>query len=91
MAIHCALTDGYGSTEVVIRLVDAEEKLDPLFEGKSQVQFDDPRMVVEMDFHFANVVFPKPAEYRFQLIGAGALLMERRLVVMKVTDEGKPE
>lgn len=84
MAVHCALTDGYGKTSITIRLVDAEDEDEPLLEGTGDVEFEDPRAVVEMDFHFPGVTFPKPGEYRFQLFAGRELLMERRLVATPV-------
>lgn len=82
MAIHCALTDGHGNTEVVLKLVDMKNE-ESLFETKGMLEFKDPRMVAEIDFHLPNLVFPHEGEYRFQLFGNGEFLMERRLSVLQ--------
>lgn len=84
LAVHCALTDGYGANTIKIRLVKIGETDDLILEGQSEVQFDDPRMVAELDFHLANVQFPTPGEYRFQIFSQEDLLMERRFVVRQV-------
>lgn len=49
--------------------------------SKGEVEFADPRGVVELDFHFPKVTFRHPGEYRFQLLAKGNLLMERRMLV----------
>ena len=64
--------------------VDVDEERDPVFELKGEVQFDDPRIVAEIDFAAANVVIPGPGEYRLQLMSGANLLMERRIAVLKV-------
>jgi hypothetical protein len=82
MTVYCALTDGYGETEIELRLVDTTEDETQLLQTKGMVEFTDPRMVVEMDVPLTNIVFPRPGEYRIQVFGAGSLLMERRLLVV---------
>lgn len=81
---YVELTDGRGPTVLKIKLVDAEEERDPLFTAEAEVEFGDPRSVVATSVVLANVPFPQPGEYRFQLIANDELLMERRLVAMKV-------
>ncbi len=88
IVVYLALTEGYGETEVRLRLIDAAESRPPLFELESAVKFADPLVEVEVVFAQGKVVFPEPGEYRLQLFGAGEPLLERRL---KVSLEPNPD
>lgn len=81
MAIHVALTDGRGTLPIRLRLVDAGEEREPLFEGTQEVVFPDPRTVVELTYHLGGARFESAGEYRFQLYAGTELLMERRVLV----------
>jgi len=91
VAVHVALTDGYGKYPLELRLVDAKEEGDPLLRAKADVDFEDPRMVLELDFHFQGIEFNNPGEYRFQVFTGADLLMERRLLVLSVDQPGSSE
>ena len=65
LAVYAALTDGRGTVNVNLKLVDSDEENDPLFDGQMPVQFDDPRMISELAFHLPGITFPKAGEYRF--------------------------
>src|SRR5687768_573998 len=67
MSVYVALTDGYGKTPCVFRLIDAEELSPPLFQADAEAEFEDPRLVVEVMMKIPGVVFPTPGEYRFQV------------------------
>ncbi len=82
MSVFVTVTDGRGKTPIKLRLVDADEDNDPLFEGEMELEWDDPRMMAEMIFVIQGVAFPSPGEYRFQLSSGGEPLMERRIVVL---------
>jgi hypothetical protein len=92
MSVYCALTDGRGITKVELRIVDIQDEDLPIASATAEVDFSDSRMVVEIDTILGGVVFPHPGEYRIQMLGAGDLMMERRLVVIhapleETTDE----
>jgi hypothetical protein len=87
MAVFVTVTDGRGKTPVKLRLIDADEENEPLFEGEVEVEWTDPRMIVEMIFVVQGIAFPAPGEYRFQLFSNSVPLMERRIVVL----ESKPK
>ena len=84
MALYVVVTDGHGKIPLRIRLVDAEEQLDPLAQSEAEVTFEDPRVVLEIDFHMQNITFPKAGEYRFQLYAGDELMMERRIVLAEM-------
>lgn len=86
VVVYAALTEGYGATTVKLRLVDVDEVHPPPFELDTIVDFPDPLAIAEVVFAKANVVFPEPGEYRFQLFGAGELLRERRLQMVALED-----
>jgi len=82
LALHAALTDGHGRTRIRLTLVGPDETDPPLFSREGTIEFNDPRMVAELNFVLNNITFNKPGEYRFQLYGNDELLMERRLYVV---------
>lgn len=81
IVVYVVLTEGYGETDLRLRLIDADESRPPLFELEAAVEFSDPLAELEVVFTQGKVVFPEPGEYRLQLFGAGEPLMERRLEV----------
>ena len=101
LCVYVALTEGYGSTDIMIRIVDANDARPPIVEGKGQVQFKNPRAIANLALQFHGLVFPQPGEYRVQLHAAGQLLREARLELVQVTprpmqspdreDAGPPE
>ena len=86
MAVYVALTDGRGKTLLTIRLVSVDED-HILGEVKMEVEFADPRIVLDFTLTIANVTFPEPGEYRLQLFAGTTLLLERRLVVLQAGGE----
>jgi hypothetical protein len=84
LCVHAAITDGRGVTPIVLRLVDVDENNPPVFEQKAEVKFDDPRIMIEVDFIIPNVLFPAAGEYRLQLLSSGESLMERRILLLQV-------
>jgi hypothetical protein len=89
MAVYVAVTNGRGRVPIALQVVgaiDDEDEEATLFRGEGEVEFPDPRAVVELDFHLQNVTFPREGEYRFQLFAGNEFLMERRLVVVQVPE-----
>lgn len=87
ISVYAAVTDAHGVVPITLRLVDVDESEPPLAELKGEQEVEDPRAVLEIDFALVNVVFPKPGEYRFQLKSLETLLLERRIVVMRIGEE----
>jgi hypothetical protein len=79
LAIYIALTDGYGKATLVVRLVDSESRA--LLESRMDVDFTDPRAVMEIGLQFQNLTFAGPGEYRLQLHAGDSFVMERRVLV----------
>ena len=87
LAVYVAITDGRGTVPFRVQMVDMEEEGEPIFQAEGEVQFEDPRSIIEMDFHFAGVTFPHPGEYRIQLFASGEFLLERRIVIQQIPAE----
>lgn len=91
LAVYVAMTDVHGKVAVKLRMVHAEnDGEEPLFEREAEVELPDPRVVVEMDFTVGGLVFPRPGQYRLQLLAAGEFLLERRIVVRQMGKGHQP-
>ena len=86
VTVYAALTDGRGETPIQVRLLDVDEVREPVWEHQTDVSFPDPITEVELVVVLDDIVFPEPGEYRLQLLGAGQLLRERRLMVIALED-----
>ena len=78
-----ALTDGTGRQEVRVQVVDASQvAAEPLGVEGVMAVFPNRFAVLETAVAFRGLTFPAAGEYRVQLVVAGELLMERRIVLM---------
>lgn len=84
IVFFCELTNGHGTTDVKICLVDAREEEKIIFEREGKVRFGNVKQIVTLAMNLQGIVFPNPGEYRFQLFTAGILLGERRIACRKV-------
>lgn len=84
LCVYAALTEGYGETELLIRIVDSNEARPPIVEGRGTVDFKNPRAIANLVLQFHGLTFPGPGEYRVQIYSGGALLREARLNLVKV-------
>lgn len=91
MCVYAILTDGYGKVPVIVSIVDVDAADEPLFEAKAEVEFTDPRMMVELTFALDGVTFPAPGEYRIQLFAGSEFVIERRIVLQHVEGESEDE
>lgn len=82
LCVYVALTEGYGETDFVIRIVDANDARPPIVEGRGKVHFKDPRAIANLGLQFHGITFPEAGEYRVQLYSSGELLREARLVLI---------
>jgi len=90
LCVFVAMTDGHGKTELVIRVVDANDARPPIVEGKGAVNFKDPRAIANLFLQFHGLTFPVPGEYRVQLLSNGQLLREARLELVQLTPPQSP-
>ena len=90
MGLYVELTNGRGKVPVRIRLIDANEEREALWEETNDFDFPDPRMVMQIVSLLGGITFPEPGEYRFQVFASGEFLMERRLLVNQL-QQGNPD
>ncbi len=90
IVFFCELTNGHGTTDVTISLVNTQEDEKIVFERKGKVRFENVKQIVTLAMNLQGIVFPGPGEYRFQLFAGGYLLGERRIVCRKVKLPPKP-
>jgi len=91
IVFFCELTNGHGTTEVKIRLLDSQEEEKIIFEREGKVRFGNVKQIVTLAMNLQGIVFPRPGEYRFQLFAGGYLLGERRIACRQVKLPPKPE
>lgn len=82
MAVYATLTDGRGKMEVRLELIDVDEEREPIFKEEMEMNFHDPRLIIEMVFYAQNIQFNHPGEYRLKLYANHDFLVERRIIVM---------
>ena len=81
LSVFVAITEGYGKVAMALRLVDGVEVSRSLSEANIELDFADPMAIAEIAVQFQKLQFERPGTYRLQLVTAGNLLMERRIVV----------
>lgn len=86
LAVYIALTDGRGKVRLKLRLIDANEEREPIFETEAEAEFPDPRVVLEWSATIGEVIFPLPGEYKVQLFAGNEYLGARRIVVRDAAD-----
>lgn len=84
MVFFCELTNGHGTTDSKVRIVDAERDDKVLFEKNGKLEFKDVRQVVTLAMGIKGVTFNQPGEYRFQLFSEGSLMGERKILCKQV-------
>ena len=90
MAFFVELTNGHGTYNTEIRIVDAAND-NAIIGMKGPAAFKDPRSVCRICFEIGNVVIPKEGEYRLQIICDGTLVMERRFVAKLLRRQGNQD
>lgn len=81
LALYVSVTNGHGTVPFRVQLIDANEEREPIVMVENDVEFSDPRIVVDIHFTFGDLNFVEPGEYRFQLFASNEFLMERRVLV----------
>ena len=84
IVLFCELTNGHGTVDSTIKLVDINEDDKVVFEKTGQIQFKNVKQIQNLVMNLQGIVFPHEGEYRFQLFVGEHLLGERRIVCRKV-------
>jgi hypothetical protein len=90
IVFFCEMTNGHGTTDVKISLVNTQDEEKVVFEREGKVRFENVKQIVTLAMNLQGIVFPGPGEYRFQLFGGGNLLGERRVTCRQVKLPPKP-
>jgi len=89
MCIYAVLTGIREPTSITVKLVhvDPQSKEDTdVMTIQGMVDSSDPLAVAELTLGLRNLIFPKPGEYRFQLLSGRVFLGERKFVVKKLQE-----
>jgi hypothetical protein len=86
LCIYTEVTGGHGVTGMTVRIVDVDEKREPVVKLDLEVNLENPLAVTQFVFGMPSLVFPEPGDYRLQALSAGARLLEKRLILR----EAKP-
>lgn len=84
LVFFCEMTNGHGSTQIKIRLVDVGENDKVIFEQERGAEFKDVKQVLTLALNLQGIVFPRAGEYRFQVFAGESLLGERRIICRKI-------
>jgi len=61
LAFTAALTDGRGKSRITMRMIDADEERQPLWEYGCEEDLSDPHRVFELGLNIENIEFIVPA------------------------------
>ncbi|MFN0133433.1 MAG: DUF6941 family protein [Phycisphaerales bacterium] len=81
-AAFLEFTDGRGKSEIVFRLVDANEDLDPVTTFTLKMDFLDPTGRAIGAFTFRDIRFERAGPYRLQAWCGSELVLNKRLEVV---------
>jgi len=90
IVFFCEMTNGHGTTDVKIGLVNTQDEEKVIFEREGKVRFENVKQIVTLAMNLQGIVFPAPGEYRFQLSAGGNLLGERRITCRQINLPPKP-
>lgn len=89
LVFFCELTNGHGVTLAKVRLVDADDAENVLFEKSGNLEFSNVKQILSLALNMQGIIFPKPGEYRFQLFANDTFLGERRIICRQVEIRGE--
>ena len=90
IVFFCEMTNGHGTTDVKIGLINTQDEEKVIFEREGKVNFQNVKQIVTLAMNLQGIVFPGPGEYRFQLFAGGKLLGEIRIACRQVKLPPKP-
>jgi hypothetical protein len=87
MAVFAEVTDCRGKTPFLVRVIDVDERQEPVAVAVTQLDIPDPLAITMLVLRLEEMVFPNPGEYRVQLFSGEVPLMERRLSLVLNSEE----
>lgn len=88
LGVYLDLTNGRGKVPIKVQVIDCDEEREPIWSAELEFDFPDPRMIAELDF-MTPLEFPEPGEYRVQVFASGEFVIERRLVLIDVSEKNE--
>ena len=82
LALYVSLSGGRGKVPVRVDFVRTNEDDEIVASAEAEVEFPDPRTIVDIALTFQGLVFPAPGEYRFQVFAADEFMGERRILML---------
>lgn len=89
LCFFCELTNGRGSVEITVKLVDVDKEDEMMLEQKAPITFEHVHQVQSIIFDLNGIIFPHQGEYRFQVFAGTEFLGERRIICRTVEIGGK--
>lgn len=86
LSLYITLTNGRGKVPFRVQIVDVDEERPPINEARGEIEFPDPRSIVELVLMMMGVNFPSAGEYRIQLFVSDEFVMERRLLLVHIPE-----
>ncbi len=86
LSLYILLTGGRGKVSFKIQIVDVDEEREPFGVSEGEIEFADPRGIVEVTSMILGTVFNAAGEYRIQLFVSGQFIMERRLLLIQIPE-----
>lgn len=87
LCIFTEVTGGHGITALTVKIVDVDEKREPVVKVDLQLNLENPLAVTQFVFGMPPLVFPRPGDYRLQAISNGATLLEKRLILREASQQ----
>lgn len=84
LVVFFEITSARGNVPIDVRIVDVDEKRQPIVSLSGAIDSPDPLGVHQMAVGFNNLAFPEAGDYRVQLLSGGLILLERRLVLVSL-------
>ncbi len=81
MCVYAVLTEGRGTQQLTVRIIDAAESRDPLIVAPVELEFRSPLDTEVLRLRLMDVTFPIAGEFCVQIHCGAALLAERRIVI----------
>ena len=91
LCIYTEVTGGHGVTPLTVRIVDVDEKREPVVKLDLEVNLEDPLAVTQVVFGMPRLVFPELGDYRLQAISGGTTLLEKRIILREATGSELPD
>ncbi len=91
LCIYTEVTGGHGVTPLSVKIVDVDEKREPVVKLDLEVNLEDPLAVTQVVFGMPRLVFPSAGDYRLQAVCGGTRLLEKRIILREASGSEVPD